>query len=545
MIDIRGKDYQKIKEEIIKDRGITNIRDFLHPKKAHFINPMKMENMEKAVNLITAAIGMNQTIGVHFDTDTDGIMSGTIVTQELLNYTDKVKTFTNIGKAHGLVNFLLKEFEACDVIIVVDSLDDDTMQYRRLKDMGKQVIILDHHDINPEITYDDVAVLVSSMRDQYPNHSLCGAGVCLKFALALDEWYHTDYAGQYFDLAAVGLIADMMDVSEKSMENRYIIDQGLKHPCNPTLLEMIGGYPFTSNTVSYYIAPLINAAGRVKRNKECYQFFLEKDSEQIKKNIEKLNECRDQQNMDVSRLLNETEPVLLDHLVYMYVDTPYEISGLVANSLQTKYLKPAFVLYEDSLHGSGRSPKDNFRNYCEQISKIHTGGHQQAFGIWFDTENKQEIEQEFEKISRNGAQYEGKAMQVDLIGTPSDLSLNLARFCESVNRISGMGFPAIKVKLPNLYAYTATPISKGKHTAIKTEDSGVKIINWNLPYEYMTAYQEENEIPFLDPIGTLEVNVFHGCHEVQMITDHLLPIEFEQKMEQKYHMEEVNRDDRE
>ena len=51
-------------------------------------------------------------------------------------------------------------------------------------------------------------------------------GVVWKFCKYLDECFETDYADELIDLAACGIVADMMDMT--IMENRYIVYQGLQ-----------------------------------------------------------------------------------------------------------------------------------------------------------------------------------------------------------------------------------------------------------------------------------------------------------------------------
>lgn len=261
MIDCRGKTLPQIKKELMNVRGITNLNAFMEPSLNYLIPFREMKNLPKACSIINQALHENKIIGIHFDTDTDGTCSGGIMYNYLIHHISesKLKTYTDIGKAHGLKNFDIDKMAECDVIIIVDSLDNNIDKYKLLHDMGKTVIILDHHDINPDIPYDDYAILVSSQDKDYENHALCGAGVCLKVCLYLDVLNNTNYAERYYDLAACGLIADMVDISEAHMENRAIIYKGLSESHNPAIQFICGQYVFDSNAVSYYIAPKINA----------------------------------------------------------------------------------------------------------------------------------------------------------------------------------------------------------------------------------------------------------------------------------------------
>ena len=203
---------------IMQERGINNPEHFLNPTEDDLLPLDALKNIDKAYELVMNAIKGDQRIAVHFDTDTDGITSGAIMTRYLKEMTENpVDTYINRGKQHGLANQDIGKFYGYDLLIVVDSLDKDETQYKDLKETGVNVIVLDHHAIDEDIPYDDYCTLVSSQRN-YENPQLSGAGVVWKFCKYIDEQNNTDYADDLVDLAGVGLIADMMDM--RVMENR-------------------------------------------------------------------------------------------------------------------------------------------------------------------------------------------------------------------------------------------------------------------------------------------------------------------------------------
>ncbi len=114
-------------------------------------------------------------------------------------------------------------------------------------------LFLDHHAIKREIPYDTYTILISSQRD-YDNSQLSGAGVVWKFCKYLDEQFLTDYADELVDLAACGLVGDMMDMTV--MENRYIVSKGLEKIYNPAVKKIVGGFEFNSTAIAFSIAQL-------------------------------------------------------------------------------------------------------------------------------------------------------------------------------------------------------------------------------------------------------------------------------------------------
>lgn len=536
MIDCRGKTLPQIKKELMNVRGITNLNAFMEPSLNYLIPFREMKNLPKACSVINQALNEKKIIGIHFDTDTDGTCSGGIMYNYLIHHTSeaKLRTYTDIGKAHGLRNFDIDKMAECDVIIIVDSLDNNIDKYKLLHDMGKTVIILDHHDINPDIPYDDYAILVSSQDKDYKNHALCGAGVCLKVCLYLDILNNTNYADKYYDLAACGLIADMVDISETHMENRAIIYKGLSESYNPAIQFICGQYVFDSNAVSYYIAPKINALCRTSRNEEGYLIFTKYNESEIAYIIDKMDEAKTLQNAEVDRILSSGKEQVFDNITFMQIHTDYGVSGLVANSLVEKYHKPAIVLYDEissddnCLHGSARSPMDMFRSYCENFDHVHTGGHEAAFGIWFDTPD--DLPKYLDEINNNAQQFKGQPKEADMLINIKDITINLITFCQKFNFVSGIGSLSIEVELADMDSYTIGSFKNGKHTFIESSSPDTftyryapKCIQWNLPQDVFEKYVIENKLPNLHPKGTLQ---FGFKNTAQIICNDLIPEDY-------------------
>ena len=61
----------------------------------------------------------------------------------------------------------------------------------------------------------------------YPNKTLSGAGVVYKFCKYFDMKYGYNYADDFLDLAAVGIIGDVMELND--IETRYIVKNGAEN----------------------------------------------------------------------------------------------------------------------------------------------------------------------------------------------------------------------------------------------------------------------------------------------------------------------------
>ena len=118
---------KEICDKICEQRGINNPYEFFYPAGSWILDPLELKNMDKAIAKTMAH--KDDNIGVFFDTDADGICSGTEVTEELRALGFKVQTFINSGKAHGLLqgdqlNTIKKS--GIKLLINPDSLDSTT-----------------------------------------------------------------------------------------------------------------------------------------------------------------------------------------------------------------------------------------------------------------------------------------------------------------------------------------------------------------------------------------------------------------------------------
>lgn len=298
--DCRGMLENEIVQTIFEQRGIEDVDHFMNPTKEDLLPLDSLYRINEAYERAMSAINNNEHISILADTDLDGITSGTIVTRYLKHFTDNIQIHIDEGKQHGLIGQDLSQFEDSDLLIIVDSLDKDVSQYRKLRDMGIDIIILDHHAIKESEPYDDYVILVSSQR-KYENPQLSGAGVVWKFCKYFDETNTTDFADELVDLAASGIIGDMMSMI--SPENRYIAKIGLSQKINPCIKKIVGSFDFNSTAVAFSLAPIINAANRIGKNNIALDAFLADDNKQVLAYVKELKKCKELQNEEVSRLL--------------------------------------------------------------------------------------------------------------------------------------------------------------------------------------------------------------------------------------------------
>ena len=288
-------------------------------------------------------------------------------------------------------------------------------------DVIPSFLILDHHIVEPDTKFCDRAAIVNNqLSPRYRNKDLCGAGVTWQFCRYIDRCEGTNYADEFIDLAALGLISDMM--SMLSLENRYIVHNGLKNIKNYFFKALCEKQSFSMGgkvnpiSVAFYITPLINAmirAGAEDEKQRCFQAFIDGHMmvESHKRGakgtyeevaIESARECtnaRAKQNRILDKAVEELEIKIAKHdllenkILFFRLEEddqfPPELNGLVAMKLSAKYKKPTIVARlnsEGEIKGSSRglneSELTSFKNFMDNSGYFtFTAGHDNACGI--------------------------------------------------------------------------------------------------------------------------------------------------------------------
>lgn len=524
--DCRQMYEDEVFDVILEQRGITNPEHFFNPTEDDLLPLDSLLRIEDAFRRVDKAIKEDEKISILFDTDLDGTSSGAIITRYLKNFTSNIKTYIDEGKQHGLIGQDIEKFHDVDLLIIVDSLDKDESQYKKLHESGTDIIILDHHAIKEIIPYDKYAILVSSQRN-YGNPQLSGAGVTWKFCKYMDEQYLTGYADELADLAACGLVGDMMDMTV--MENRYIVSKGLSKIYNPAIKKIVGGFEFNSNAISFSVAPIINASNRIGKNDIAMKAFIEDDNKILLKYMRELKKCKELQNEEVDRILpkaiNSCEKQKDNKMMVVLIDTDYGISGLLGNKLLERYQRPILILkdcgntYKGSMRATG---VDDFRKICNESGLAKADGHELASGI----EIKKELLNEFTLyIEETLSELKSDSVvDVDIQLDISDITRKMVDLIKSIDKISGTNFKPIKVYINNIYDYEIGNMSDYKHLTIKPNDY-LLIIKWNYngSFDEMEDHSLVNDE--LKVVGTVDSGFLGRKFVLKVVCDEIEEVE--------------------
>ena len=212
-----------------------------------------------------------------------------------------------------------------------------------------------------------VAVVDPHRRDcGYPFPCLAGVGVALKLALALTPGSERERVlSEYADLAAIGTVADVMQLSG---ENRAIVRRGLqalartRRPGLRALIREAGaeGKSLTASCIGFTLAPRINAAGRMGCAPVAAELLLTEDpgrAEALSHALCALN--RERQSIEgriyeecLARLERESAGQRRS-IVLAGEGWHQGVVGIVASRLAEKYACPTFMICVQDGRGKG------------------------------------------------------------------------------------------------------------------------------------------------------------------------------------------------
>ena len=194
---------------------------------------------------------------------------------------------SRLDEGHGLSLAAIEAAVASGstVIVTVDCGSTSLAEIAIARERGLDVIVTDHHRV-PPVLPDTVALVNPHRADStYPDARLAGSGVAFKVAQLLlrDEPGGPAAALALADLATIGTVADVAPVVG---ENRAIARLGLERlrsaprPGIAALLERARVAPAAVDleTVSFALAPRLNAAGRVGEAMEAARLLLAEDA---------------------------------------------------------------------------------------------------------------------------------------------------------------------------------------------------------------------------------------------------------------------------
>jgi len=460
--------------------------------------------IEKAVEVISAAIGKNEMICVWGDFDVDGQTSTTVLVQTLQGLGANVIYYIPIrGKeSHGVHIETLQPIidNGTKLIITCDTgiTAYDAIDYANSR--GVDVVVTDHHELGTTLPNARAIINPKLLPEDHILANLAGVGVAYKLAEALLERHTSPNA--LLDLVALGLIAD---VALLKGETRSLVQRGIQVLRNTgriglrAMAELSGTSleSLTEETIGFSFAPRLNALGRLSDANPAVELLLSHDpvrARVLATQIEGLNAQRrllTNQVYEAAEAQLHENPALLDNpaIILFSQNWPGGVVGIVANKLVERYRKPAMLLNQSEngiLRGSARSIEG--LNITEAITTqkdllLGFGGHPMAAGLALPVEKLAQfrkgfgkaIEEQLGKVVR-----EEPTLQIDAWLGLDEINLDFAESLEALAPF-GAGNPSLTMATHKVSLRSVATIGKAReHLRLNVEDENgnVQSILW-------------------------------------------------------------------
>jgi single-stranded-DNA-specific exonuclease len=407
---------------LLVSRGIKTFegaKTFFRPSLDDLHDPFLMKDMDKAVIRILDAVKKEEKILIYGDYDVDGTTSVALVCKFLrTNTKNQIGTYIpdRYDEGYG-ISFKSIDYALDNDFTLIIALDCgikaiDKVDYANKNNID--YIICDHH--KPGKTIPAAVAVLNPLREDcnYPFKFLCGCGIGFKLIQALsarqEQWESN--VENYLDLVAVAIGADMVPLVG---ENRTLCHFGLKIiNSSPTtglkaIIRGVNKPEITLGEVSFYIAPRINSAGRIKHGNNAVELLLEDNFDNAISFSKEIDEFNIQRRGLDKLITNEALEQIEENeeqrdftTVVFKEDWHKGVIGIVASRLIEKYYRPTLVFTKsnDVLAASARSVKGfDVYNAIESCKEhlIQFGGHKYAAGLTLKPESYFAFKQSFEE----------------------------------------------------------------------------------------------------------------------------------------------------
>lgn len=527
----------KLLAQILINKGITEEKEieiFLNPKRENFYDPFLMPDMEKAINRIIKAIQSKEKILIYGDYDVDGITSTTVLKKflEERGANPEYHIPNRLKEGYGLNKQAIEEIakNGTQLMITVDCGISAVEETEFAKSLGIETIITDHHEPG-DILPNAYAIIDAKIKaNKYPFNQLAGVGVVFKviqaisIKLGLEE---KEYL-KYLDLVCLGTISDIVPLVD---ENRVIAKLGLKlvnvtkNLGLKTLLISSGYKIADSNTISFGIAPRINACGRMGFAEQALQLLLSNENEKVIELARKLNEYNKERQEKEKEIFEEAikqidkEEETNPAIILAGNGWHHGVTGIVSSKITEIYFKPSILIGFEGEEGKGSGRSIPGIDLHEAILKCNNklekfGGHAMAIGLSIQRKNFENFKVELnEYLRKKNINQIKQIIMIDAIANLKDITLETVeelKLLEPFGEVNRMPIFCIK----NLRIESIRALTEGKHLKINLRDDNMLInaIGFNMG-EKSTEYKIGDKV---DVVGALEINEYNGMKSIQL-----------------------------
>lgn len=434
---VGGEHLHHLLQRIYLSRGIKDFTEVNYQLK-NLHRPDGFHGLTDAAHIVIANIKQQSRIVIVGDFDADGATSTALVMRALKQMGAQHVDFlvpNRFEYGYGLTVELVDELVKlkAESVITVDNGISSHKGVAKAKELGMSVIITDHHLPPETLPNADAIVNPNCEGDEFPSKSLAGVGVAfyllsaVKSQLMGENWFEKNNLSapnlaQLLDLVALGTVADLVPLDGN---NRILIDSGIKRIASQRCVAGISAlfdvagidqYQADATSLAFYIAPRLNAAGRLEDMSIGINLLLTDDAveaKQLAAQLHEINQQRKSIQADMQAFADSVvdelkqKPSLPDAICLYHQHWHQGVVGLLASKVKEFTHRPVIAFAKENaesdwLKGSARSISGlNIRDVlvaidaCEPelISKF--GGHAMAAGLTLHSDKLKTFQRQF------------------------------------------------------------------------------------------------------------------------------------------------------
>jgi single-stranded-DNA-specific exonuclease len=485
-------------------RGIQSIEEaeqYLKPSLRRMHDPSLMRDMDEAAKHLASSVESGKRVGIYGDYDVDGLCSTSI----LITFFRKCGVDFDFVIPHrekegyGVDESRVRELSksGVDTLLTVDCGIRANDAIQTAKDEGLDVVILDHHQIPGTLPPADAIVNPHHGDCEYPFEDLSASAISFNFLIALrrqlrERNYFKESKEpelkELLDLVALGTIADSMPLEDI---NRIFVRRGLQllqnspRPGLEAILSQLKyrPMPVTTESVSYQLAPRLNAAGRMADATFCVELLTTPDFHKASKLASRLERLNNERRKLQAEMLDEAtqqaeQQMKEDQHVLVLDEKGWKpgLLGIVAGRLAERYNRPALVIggEDDVAKGSARSiPNFNIFELLDEVSDVFErfGGHEGAAGFSVRRDGIEALKERLREVLLQQEHDIGKSVPEIAIQERTTIR-QLREFSDELSylRPFGVGNPAPRFLLPSLRSRWTKTVGDGSHLKAEFRD---------------------------------------------------------------------------
>lgn len=408
----------ELQQWLLNQRNISDVDQYVHPTDPLKITPdavgIDVEALRSFCAALITAKEQQRRVVIAGDYDADGLCATAVLWSACQAIGLQAQPFIPNRHVHGYglnqrsVTAIVEEFQP-EVVATVDNGIVAHQAIAALQKQGIQVLVSDHHEKASEPLLADALVHTTQ---------LCGAGVAWFVGRALLEQAGIAdaeaIAESWLDLVAIATIADQVPLLNA---NRSLVVFGLQQLRTTKRAGLLALFSqarieqskITEWTVSFTIAPRLNALGRLAHGLDALRLLLstsETKARQRAQLLEETNTDRQELTYDLYQVAQQqAKAQSIQRLIIVADESFHEgVIGLLASRLVEEFGKPAIVISTNDLisKGSVRSLgsihiTDFLRSFTDVFLEL--GGHAMAAGFALESSKLTEAIKELQSAA--------------------------------------------------------------------------------------------------------------------------------------------------